>query len=40
MAGARIDLVDNRGKSALDMAREFKHAETVQALEEAQRRVH
>jgi ankyrin repeat protein len=39
-AGARIDLVDNRGKSALDMAREFKHAETVQALEEAQRRVH
>ncbi len=36
-AGARVDLVDNRGKSALDMAREFKHAETVEVLERALR---
>jgi ankyrin repeat protein len=36
-AGARIDAVDNRGKNALDMAREFRHAETVSVLEEASR---
>jgi ankyrin repeat protein len=36
-AGARVDPVDNRGKNALDMAREFKHAETVQLLEQALR---
>ena len=34
-AGARVDLVDNRGKSALDMAREFKHAPTVELLEQS-----
>jgi uncharacterized protein len=34
-AGARVELVDNRGKTALDMAREFKHAETVDVLERA-----
>jgi hypothetical protein len=37
-AGARVDAVDNRGKSALDMAREFKHATTVEVLEQARRR--
>jgi ankyrin repeat protein len=37
-AGARVDAVDNRGKSALDMAREFKHAQTVDVLEQARRR--
>jgi ankyrin repeat protein len=36
-AGARVDPVDNRGKSALDMAREFKHVETVELLERAMR---
>jgi len=36
-AGARIDPVDNRGKSALDMAREYQHAPTVEVLEQAQR---
>ena len=34
-AGARVDLVDNRGKSAIDMARDFKHASTVELLEQA-----
>ena len=34
-AGARVDPVDNRGKTALDMAREFKHVETIAVLEEA-----
>jgi uncharacterized protein len=36
-SGARIDVVDDRGKSALDMAREFKHAETIDVLEQALR---
>jgi ankyrin repeat protein len=34
-AGARLDFVDNRGKSALDIARESKHAATVALLERA-----
>jgi hypothetical protein len=36
-AGARVDPVDNRGKNALEMAREFKHAPTVELLEQAAR---
>ncbi len=31
-AGARPELKDNRGKTALDMAREGKHAETATVL--------
>jgi ankyrin repeat protein len=34
-AGARVDAHDHRGKTALDMAREFKHPETVEVLERA-----
>ena len=36
-AGARVDPVDNRGKNALEMAREFKHGPTVELLEQAAR---
>ena len=36
-AGARAELKDDRGKTALDMAREANDAETVQLLEAAQR---
>jgi hypothetical protein len=36
-AGARADLRDNRGKRALDIAREQKHEETARALEAATR---
>jgi ankyrin repeat protein len=32
-AGARADRKDNRGKTALDIAREQGHVETVRALE-------
>jgi ankyrin repeat protein len=32
-AGARADLRDDRGKTALDIAREGNFAETVQLLE-------
>jgi hypothetical protein len=34
---SRFDVVDNRGKTALDMAREFKHADTIEVLERALR---
>jgi len=34
-AGARPDLKDDRGKTALDMAREAKDLETVKLLETA-----
>jgi hypothetical protein len=32
-AGAKAGLKDDRGKTALDMARENKHAATVELLE-------
>jgi ankyrin repeat protein len=38
-AGARVDPVDNRGKTALDMAREYQHAQTAEVLERAQRTI-
>ena len=34
-AGARTDLRDNRGQTALDMAREGKHDETAKVLASA-----
>jgi ankyrin repeat protein len=37
-AGAKSDFKDNRGKTALDIAREQRHAETAQLLESAARK--